>query len=222
VSGPLGVRRVGEHHQHTLFADLGDRGEVGRIAVDRRLIEFEVAGVEHDSQRRADRQRAGAGQRVVDVDELRLDIPEAHAVAGLDLARVPLARFVLFELGADQRQRERRTDHRNLRELAQQVGDPADVVFMPVRHQQSAELVGALAQIGEVVDDDVDPEHLLVREHQPAIDDHEIVVRLDAGHVAADLAASAQGDDAEIRLARRRGKNEGVGRQCGFLGGRRP
>jgi len=120
---------------------------------------------------------------------------------------------VLLELGPDQRQRERRPDDRHVGELAQQVGDPADVVLVPVGDEQRAELVAAVAHVGEVVDDDVDPEHLLVGEHQAAIDDDQIVVRFDHGHVAADLAAAAQWNDAQVRFVRGGRDDEGVGRQ---------
>ncbi len=221
VAGPLGVGRVGEHQQDALVADPRDRREVGGIAVDRRLVELEVAGMEDDSERRADRQRAGPRQRVVDVDELRLDRAERDAVAGLDFARLPIARLVFLELRADQRQRERRSDDRNLRKLAQQIRDPADVVFVAVRDEQAAKLVLPFAQVGEVVDDDVDPEHLLVGKHQAAVDDDQIVVRLDAGHVAADLAAAAQWDNAQVGLARWSREDEGIGIQEGSLTGTR-
>ena len=57
----------------------------------------------------------------------------------------------------------------------------------------------AFAHVGEIVDDDVDAEHLFVGEHQAAVDDDQIVVRLDDRHVAADFAAAAERDDANDR-----------------------
>ena len=65
--------------------------EVGGLAVDRRLIELEVAGVEDRADRRAERQRAGSGDRMIDVHELRLDRAVAHALAGLHLRELGFA-----------------------------------------------------------------------------------------------------------------------------------
>ena len=85
VAGALGVGRIGEHAQHAGVADARDRREVGRIAVDRRLIELEVAGVKERADRRPDRQRASARERMIDVDELGGESAVTHRVAGLDL-----------------------------------------------------------------------------------------------------------------------------------------
>ena len=70
VSGAFGIGRIGEHAQHAGVADARDRREVGRIAVDRRLIELEIAGVKERAERRADRERARARERMIDVNEL--------------------------------------------------------------------------------------------------------------------------------------------------------
>ena len=92
--------------------------------------------------------------------------------------------------------------------LAREIRNAADVIFVSVGDQQRAQLVGPLANVGEVVDDDVDAEHLVVGEHQAAIDDDEIVVGLDHRHVAADLAAAAQRDDANVGPGRRQGQRQ--------------
>ena len=100
MARPLGVGRIREHAQHAGVADARDRREVGRIAVDRRLVELEVAGMEERAQRRADRERARARQRMVDVDEFGAERAVRDRVAGLDLDQVELARLVFLELGA--------------------------------------------------------------------------------------------------------------------------
>ena len=83
-------------------------------------------------------------------------------------------------------------------------GNAADVIFVAVRHEHRAQFGGALADVGEIVDDDVDAEHLVVGKHQAAVDDDQVVVRLDDGHIAADFAAAAERDDADVRRRRRR------------------
>ena len=47
----------------------------------------------------------------------------------------------------------------------------------------------------EVGQDEVDPEHLRGREHQPGVDDDDPPVVLDDGHVLADLAEPAERQD---------------------------
>ena len=61
-----------------------------------------------------------------------------------------------------------------------------------------------LAHVGEIVDHDVDAVHLVVGEHEAAVDDDQVVVGLDNGHVAADFAAAAKRDDANVGHVRRR------------------
>jgi len=84
------------------------------------------------------------------------------------------------------------------------------VIFVPVSNENRAKLVGALAYVGEIVDHDIDPVHLVVGKHQAAVDHDQVVVGLDDGHVPADLAAAAQRNDAHVWLARRCGNDQRV------------
>ena len=72
------------------------------------------------------------------------------------------------------------------------------MIFVAVRDEQRAQLVAPVAQVAEIVDDDVDAVHLFVREHQPAIDGDDVVLRFEERHVAADFAASAERNDAHV------------------------
>ncbi len=84
-----------------------------------------------------------------------------------------------------------------------QIWNAADVIFVSVCDEDRAQLVGAFTNVREVVDDDVDAEHVVVGEHQSAIDCDHVFVRLDDRHVAADLAATAKRNDANERFDRR-------------------
>ena len=48
----IDVRAVGEQREHALGAELGEAVQVEVLAVDRRLVDLEVAGV-HDARRAA-------------------------------------------------------------------------------------------------------------------------------------------------------------------------
>ena len=150
---------------------------------------------------------------MIDVHELGGNAAVLDRVPGLDFDQIEFVRLVLFEFRPDQRERERRADDRTFGKLAQEIRDAADVVFVSVRHEQRLELVAAIAQIAEVVDHDVDAEHLFVGEHQTAVDHDDIVGGLEDGHVAADFAAAAQRNDANVRFAwgRRDDQRVGVG-----------
>ena len=85
------------------------------------------------------------------------------------------------------------------------------MVFVPVGDEQSAQLVAPIAQVAEVVDDDVDAVHLFVGEHQAAVDRDDVVLRFEKRHVAADLAAAAERNDAHVGLVRGRWHDQRVG-----------
>ena len=60
-----------------------------------------------------------------------------HAVAGLNLNEVGIDQPLLARFGADQRQRQPRSDDRRLGKLAQKIRNAADVIFVAVRHQHA-------------------------------------------------------------------------------------
>ena len=72
------------------------------------------------------------------------------------------------------------------------------MVFVAVRHEHRAQLMLPFADVRKVVDNDIDAEHFVVGKHQAAVDDHHVVVGLDDRHIAADLAAAAQRNNARI------------------------
>ena len=71
--GHLGVGRVHQEQVDTLVAELGEPAEVGEPAVQRQLIELDVAGVQHGAGRCADADRQRVRDRVVDREELQVE-----------------------------------------------------------------------------------------------------------------------------------------------------
>ncbi len=110
-----------------------------------------------------------------------------------------VAELVLVELGADHADRQQAAvDHRRLADLTQHVGQRADVVLVAVGEDDRLDVVDAIAQVGEVGQDEVDAEHLRGREHQAGVDDDDAAVVLDHGHVLADLAQSPERQHAQL------------------------
>ena len=105
---------------------------------------------------------------------------------------------VLLELRAHQADRQRAAvDHRRHSDLAQDVGQRPDVILVPMGEDDRLDVVGVIAEIGEVRQHQVDSQHLGGREHQPGVDHDDPPVLLDDGHVLADLAQPPERQDAK-------------------------
>ena len=118
----LGVGGVRHEQQNTLPAGLGDRAVVGEASVDRRLVELEVAGVQHVADGRADERGDAVGDRVVDGHEVESEDAERDVAACAYLAQLRLLDLVLLELAGDQSEGELRAeDGHRLAEVLEQV-----------------------------------------------------------------------------------------------------
>ena len=84
VSGPVGVGRVREQQQHAAFAVIGQRMQVEQLVIGGRRIHLEIARVDHHPDRRRDRQRHAAHDRVRHVNKLDLERPDLEHVVRLD------------------------------------------------------------------------------------------------------------------------------------------
>ncbi len=83
------------------------------------------------------------------------------------------------------------------------------MVLVAVGEDHRLDPIGVVAQIGEVGEHQIDAGHVGIGEHDPAVEDDDASVDLDAGAVAADLAEAAEEDDANrfrqaVRLPVRR------------------
>ena len=139
----LGVRRVGEEEVDALLAEPRERVQVGEAAVQRELVHLEVAGVDHHARGGADGDGQGVRDGVVDRDELAVEGADALAVALRHLEGVR-ADAVLLELRLDQGEGQLGADQRDVRLLAEQVGDAADVVLVAVREDDALDVVEAV------------------------------------------------------------------------------
>jgi hypothetical protein len=197
VAGLLGVGRVGQEESHAAAADLADEGKVRHAAVDRVLVELEVAGVQDRAGRREDGGGEAVGHRVGDRDEL--------AVEGADLAALAVGHRDQFGAGQHPRlldpvpgqpERQGGAVDRQRSHLGQQEGQASAVVLVAVGENDALEALGVLPEVGEVGEDEVDAGHVGVGEHDPAVEEQDPVVDLDAGAVAPDLTEASEKDNA--------------------------
>ena len=171
--------------------------EVAQLAVDRGVVELEVAGVDDDADRRAQGDAHRVGDRVADPERDHGERPDLDLVARIERPELVVVEAMLLDLVAEQAAGEGRGVDRHAGELGQDVGQAADVVLVGVGDQERPDVGPALLEVGDVGDDQVDPEHLLVGEHQAAIDHDDVIAVLEDVHVLADLADPAERDDAK-------------------------
>ncbi len=72
------------------------------------------------------------------------------------------------------------------------------MVLVAVGDDDRLDVAGALAQVGEVGQHEVDADHLGRREAQADVDDDDPPVVLDDGHVLAYLPEPSEGQDAQL------------------------
>ena len=144
----IDVGAVGKQRQHARAAELGESMDVEMLAVDRRLIDLEIAGMHDRSRRRMNRQRDAIGHAVRHAQELDLAVADADALARLH-GDQPIAGIdaVLFELRPHERQRQRRAVNRTVDERPH-IRNAADVIFVAVRQEQRGRPRLALLQVG--------------------------------------------------------------------------
>ena len=118
---------------------LGQAVEVGRPAVERRLVDLEVAGVQDPAERGVDHDGHAVRDRVRDAQEPHRERPHGRRPLPrrdhVELA--PIGNTVLFQLALEQRQRERGPVDGDIGQLAEQVRQRADVIFVPVREHDA-------------------------------------------------------------------------------------
>ena len=193
----LGVRRVGEQQRETSLAEAPELREVGAPAVDRRVVDLEIAGVQDRALVGVQRDGHGVRDRVRDAHELGLERADLHRLAvrvDLDQLRV-VSHAVLVELRLDQAERQPRAPDLGHADLAHQVRQRADVILVAVREDDGPQRARRVAQVAEVGQHEVDAHHLVAREAETRVDQDALAVLLDHGHVLADLAETAERDD---------------------------
>ena len=209
----LSVGGVTEQTQHTLLAVMGKAGDVEVLAIDRGVVELEVAGENNHASRSGDRQRVAVGHRVGVADELHREVlTHLHHLAGgdgLEDGAVHHARFL--HLASENREGEARpVDDRNI-EILEVVGNATDVIFMPVGHDHAADPFLVLAQVAGVGQNHIHAVHAIAGEGQTAIHQHQVIAVFEDAGVLADFVEAAEGDHPEGGLAFALAVGAGVG-----------
>ena len=192
---PLGVGGVAQQGQHALLAVFRNGHQVGGPGRQRGVVDLEVAGLDDHARRAVDGQGHRVRNGVVHMDGLDGKAAQLELVAGMNLHQLGAAQqIVLFQLVLDQADGQLGGVDGQVH-LLEQVGQRADVVLVAVGDDHALDLILVLHHIGEVRDDQVDAEHIAVRENQATVHDQHIALAFIQGDVLAHFAQTAQGDD---------------------------
>ena len=213
VAGPLGVGGVGHQGQDARFAVMGEAVQVHGAAGDRGLIDLEIAGMDQQALGGAHHKPHAVHDGMAHPDEFEFEGPQGQGRPGADLPQVGLIQQAVFpEFLSEQGQGQGGAVHRH-GDLPEQEGHGADVVFVAVGEDHGRHFVPALPQVGEIGDDDVDPQHVVLGEHEAGVHHHQVVVGLQGHQVEADFPQAAQeGQVHPVRVLGFQGHRENRGR----------
>src|SRR5947209_13003413 len=173
-----------------------EASDVGRLRIDRRVIDLEVAGVNDDAVRRSDREADGVDDRMRDANRLDAKRSGIDDVARHEPAKLDVVDAEFIELVADEAEGQRHSVDRK-RHALEKKRQRADVIFVAMREEDRFEFRGVVEDVRHVGNNDVDAERGGVGEHHSAVDDDRGVVGLVDHQVHPDLAESAERNDAQ-------------------------
>ncbi len=172
--------------------------QVEKLVVGGRGIDFEIAGVNDDAERRVDRERDAIDQAVRDLDGMDGERSGLEALVGAHFAQVGVVeQAVLVEFVFDVGERELGAPDGDF-EFGEHPGERADVVFVAVREDDSAHALAVLDEIRNVGDNDVDAEQFGFGEHESGIDDENVVSPADGHAVHAEFAEASERDNLQF------------------------
>src|SRR5208337_3586659 len=173
------------------LAVLGETVEVEEAVVGGRCVNFEVARMQHDAERRLNGERHTIDQAVRYLQRMNGEGSNLEAFSGTNFAEVGVVEELVFvELIFDVGQRELRAPDGNI-QFAENPGQSADVVFVAVRKHDAAHMLAIFQQVRNIGDNDVDAQQLGFGEHQAGVNHNDVVAKADGHAVHPELAQPA-------------------------------
>ena len=172
--------------------------QVEGLVIEGGEIDFEVAGMDDDADRRVDGEGYAINQRMRDADGLDGEGAEGEFFFRRDLdERDFVEELMLFELAFDIGQGEFGGVDGNL-ELAEDPGKSANVVFVAMSEDDGADMFPVFSEVGDVGHDDVDAQQFRFREHEAGVNNDNVVFPADRQAVHAEFAEATEGDDFQL------------------------
>src|SRR5690606_10892821 len=168
-------------------------------AIKWQLVHLEVASVQHGAGFGAQEYYQCVRDRVVHSNEFAFEVPDLRDFAFNNDVAVGLD-AMFCQLCFNEGQGQLRPVQWDVFAQAQQVRNSADVVLVAVGQHNANHIVQAVLDVREVRQDQIHARLVLFREEHPAVNDQQFPVELEDGHVSADLAQAAEGNDAHRSL----------------------
>ena len=201
VARSLNVRAFAHQREHTPVPKLAEAREVDYPALDRGIVNLEVARMHDNSRGGVYSKRAGVGNGVVYADKFNGHTAHADILPRLDNVQRSLRQqTVLLELALDKPEREPCSVYGNIY-LLEQIRQRADMILVSVSDDNAPELIPVLFEIGEVGDNEVNARHFLIGERKAAVYDKHIVAAFVNVKVLSYLVKTAERDELNGRGA---------------------
>ena len=171
------------------------------------MIHLEVAGVQNRAGGRTDCESERIGDRVIDREEFDIELSELKAFAFLDDGGVTLD-AMLAELGLEQSQGELRTVDRDAGRITQQIRHGTNVILMAVGQHHCHDIIKTIGDRREVRQDQIDTRLGILREQHAAVDNKQLAREFEDGHIATDLAETAECEHAQAAVGQGRGRRK--------------
>ena len=195
----FGVGGVRQEQVHAFLAQTREVAKVGDAAIKRQLVHLEVAGVQHGAGFGAQEHGQRVRDRVVHGDEFAFEVADLRDLAFHHDVGVGLDP-VLCQLRFDEGQGQLRPIQRDVFAQAQQVRDCTDVVLVAVGEHNAHHIGQAVLDVREVRQDQIHARLVLLGEEHTAVDDQQFPVEFEDGHVSADFAQAAEGNNSHCPL----------------------
>ena len=179
-----------------------DTSQVSETAIDGSEVELEIAGVQDHTLRSVECRCDSVRHRVRNGNELDVERTD-HSAFAVDnrneFGAVKEAGFLDAIPGKTKS--ECRSVNRKLK-FAQQERQTAGVIFVTMGGNATNDAVGVFAQVSEIGKYEIDPEHVEIREHQPAVKEKDLPFQFDTCAVPSNFAKTAEEGDRNWRSLR--------------------
>src|SRR5579885_117796 len=196
-AGALDIRGIAEESEDAFVAIAGEGVKIELPVVHRRLVNFEITGVDDDAERSADSKRDAVDGAVGDGNEFNFIRGDFDAAAGKNFTKDSgIEEIGFLEALLNQSEREARAVNGNV-EIAKDIRKRADMVFVAMREDNGANVSAILLEVGDIGDDEINTEEFGFREHHACVDDDDVVAVAQGHHVHAKFAEAAEGNGKE-------------------------
>ena len=198
VSPALDVGGILKQREHAFFAVLGEGVEVEELVVGGRGIDFEVAGMNHHPERAMDSERDTIHQTVRHLDGMDGERAQFDSLIRAQFVEVGvIQQSVLVEFVFHIGERELRSPDGDF-EFGKHPGQGADMVLVAVREDDAANALAIFEQVRDVGHDDVDTQEFGFGEHEPGVDDDDVISPAEGHAVHTELAKAAERNDLQF------------------------